>query len=95
MRGGTTEILLLPVRHVSNYGGYWVVARRNYGHTAAATASITVTSDLGDLSVGRDPHIVIQFEHRAATAKTLRSQVFFGSEAACIGAEPQLQVQLC
>ena len=58
MRGGATEILLLQVRHVSNYGGYSVVARRNCGHAAASTK---VTSDLGDLGVVRDPHIVIQW----------------------------------
>ena len=91
MRGGATEILLLPVRHVSNYGGYSVVARRNSGHAAASTK---VTSDLGDLCVARDPHIIIQFEHRAVMAKTLRSRMFFGSVVASVRPEPLLQVQL-
>ena len=58
--------------------------------TAAATASIMVTSGLGDSGVVRDPHIVIRLEHTAATAKILRSRMLYSSESASIEAEPQL-----
>ena len=79
-----------PGRHIPNYRGHSLADRRNYGHTAAVTASIMVTSDLGDSGVVRDPHSVIRFEH---TAKILRSRMFFGSAATSVDAEPQHQGQ--
>ena len=48
------KVCFRPGRHISNCGGYSLAARRNYGHTAATTASIMVTSDLGDSGVVRD-----------------------------------------
>ena len=88
------NISLRPGPHVSTYGGCSLADRRSCGHTAAATASLVVTGDLGDTGIVRDPHSVMRFEHRATTAMTLRSRMFHGSAAASTEAEPQLQGQL-
>ena len=70
------KICFRPARHMWNHGGYSLATRRNYGHPAAATASIMVTIHLGDSGFLRDPPSVSRFDHSAATAKILRSRVF-------------------
>jgi hypothetical protein len=59
-------------KHVSTYGGYVLAAARALAHTGAAACAVMVAGqkERGDL---KDPHTVIQYEHRMSGAMRVRS----------------------
>ena len=60
-----------PGRHISSYGGYCLALKRAIGHASARATALIAAGDEERGGV-KDARTVMQFEHRAATAKTLQ-----------------------